>query len=87
MRRRLPAKIDLPFGYRIKVALVTDAEMLLAMDEEERTELADSLWDVDCRTIFVRRRLSGERKAEMLGQELDHAMNDWRHWVRDGGDD
>lgn len=85
MRRRLPANIHLPFGYRIKVCLVTDAEMLAVMDEEDRNELVDGLWDVDTRRIYIRRRMASARKAEVLGHELDHAVNDWRHWVRDGG--
>ena len=81
--RRLPAKISLPFGYVIRVVLATDTEMLEAMEEDDRSELADGLWDMDTRTIFVRRNLPFKRKAEVLGHELDHAVNDWRHWVRD----
>jgi hypothetical protein len=81
--RRLPSKVRLPFGYTIRVVLTTNKEMLEAMDEDDTTELADGLWDVDTRTIYVRRNLPFKRKAEVLGHELDHALNDWRHWVRD----
>jgi hypothetical protein len=80
---RLPAKVRLPFNYAIRVVLVSDREMLDAMDEEDRSELADGLWDVDTRTIYVRRSLGFKRKAEVLGHELDHALNDWRHWLQD----
>ncbi|HET7292624.1 MAG TPA: hypothetical protein VFM88_09375 [Vicinamibacteria bacterium] len=81
--RRLPSKIRLPFNFVIRVVLTSDREMLDAMDEDDRSELADGLWDVDSRTIYVRRSLGFKRKAEVLGHELDHALNDWRHWVRD----
>lgn len=80
---RLPRKVTLPFGYVVKVALVTDKEMLDAMDEDDPAELADGLWDVDSRIVYVRRSLPFKRKAEVLGHELDHALNDWRHWVQD----
>ena len=73
----------LPFKFTIRVVLTSDREMLDAMDEEDRSELADGLWDVENRTIYVRRSLGFKRKAEVLGHELDHALNDWRHWVRD----
>lgn len=80
---RLPSKVRLPFKFTIRVVLTSDREMLDAMDEEDRSELADGLWDVENRTIYVRRSLGFKRKAEVLGHELDHALNDWRHWVRD----
>ncbi len=80
---RLPAKVRLPFNDVIRVVLTSDREMLEAMEEEDRSELADGLWDVDTRTIYVRRSLGFKRKAEVLGHELDHAINDWRHWLRD----
>jgi hypothetical protein len=81
--RRLPSKVRLPFGFTIRVVLTTDREMLEAMEEDDKSELVDGLWDVDTRTIFIRRKLLFSRKAEVLGHELDHALNDWRHWVRD----
>ena len=80
---RLPRKIALPFGYLVAVRLVGDREMLEAMDEDDPIELADGLWDVDNRVIYVRRKLPFRRKAEVLGHELDHALNDWRHWLHD----
>jgi hypothetical protein len=80
---RLPFKIHLPFGYAIRVVLTTDKGMLEVMEEDDKNELADGLWDVDNRTIYVRRNLPFKRKVEVLGHELDHAINDWRHWARD----
>src|SRR5574341_431967 len=70
--RRLPSRVRLPFGYDIRVVLTSDREMLDAMDEDDKSELADGLWDVDTRTIYVRRSLGFKRKAEVLGHELDH---------------
>jgi Zn-dependent peptidase ImmA (M78 family) len=83
MSARLPFKIHLPFGFAIRVVLTTDKGMLDVMDEDDKSELADGLWDVDNRTIYVRRNLPFKRKVEVLGHELDHAINDWRHWARD----
>jgi hypothetical protein len=80
---RLPRRIALPFGYFIEVRLVSDRKMLEAMDEDDPSEIADGLWDVDRRTIYVRSKLPFSRKVEVLGHEVDHAVNDWRHWLRD----
>jgi len=83
MRLRLPASVRLPFGYTVKVRLVTDAEMLAALEEDDKDELCDGLWLVDTREILILKSLSKKRRAEILGHELDHAINDWRHEVRD----
>ena len=81
--KRLPTRIRLPFHYTIKVVSLSDKAMLVEQEEDDKNELVDGLWDVEQRTIFVRKSLAFARKAEVLGHELDHAVNDWRHWVRD----
>ena len=76
---RLPTRISLPFGYAVTVKQVSDTEMLEEQEEEERAEVVDGLWDVDNRTIFVRRSLSLRRKRYILGHEMCHALADWIH--------
>lgn len=85
--RRLPATVRFPYGYVIRVVLVTDGEMLEAMDEDKRDkdELSDGLWDVGERVIRVRRSLPLKRKWYVLSHEMDHAHTDWQHWLLDTG--
>ena len=73
---RLPTRIHLPFGYTVLVKQITDAEMIL---HDEDGELQDGLWDVELRTIFVRRSLPLTRRKYILGHEILHAVNDWVH--------
>ena len=71
---RIPRKISLPWGWDIKVKQVTDSYL----KNEWGVDDVDGLWDVDTRTIFLRRSLSVVEKVEVLGHEVDHLINDWR---------
>lgn len=77
---RLPRTIVFPFGYTIRFRYATAAEMK-AHDAEE----LDGFWDADSRTIYVRKRLPAKRLRYMIGHEIDHAVNDWRHRMQDDG--
>lgn len=63
--------------------MVTDAQMLEALEDDDKDNLCDGLWLVDTREILLLKSLTLVRKAEILGHELDHAVNDFRHWLRD----
>lgn len=81
---RLPSSVRLPFGYVVLVKLVTDAEMADSI-ECEVDEIPDGSWDMDTRTIFVRRAVPLRRKRYALGHELGHALWDWQHHCLDEG--
>lgn len=76
---RIPTRVVLPFGFRINVRMVTDAEM------EQRDPSADGLWDPETRTIYIRKRLPVTRRRYILGHELGHAWLDWQHRFLDDG--
>jgi Zn-dependent peptidase ImmA (M78 family) len=78
---RLPSRVCLPFGYTVRVRLLTDTEMQ-AHDAED----ADGFYDGDERTIYIRHSLSVRRKRYVLGHELFHALADFQHYCLDKGD-
>jgi Zn-dependent peptidase ImmA (M78 family) len=77
---RLPPRVTFPFGYVVEVRQVTDSEMLAEQEEDNREEVADGLWDVETRTIYVRKSLPLRRKRYILGHEVGHAFIDWQHF-------
>lgn len=78
---RLPARVVLPFGYVVTVRQLTDAEM----DSLEDGAATDGQWDVETRTIQIRKSLPLRRKRYILGHELGHALWDWQHECLDLG--
>ena len=80
---RLPRKLDLGWGYHVEIKLVTDREMADECDEEDRSEIPDGLWDVETRTIFIRRKLPWKRRLIVLLHERKHAVLDHEHWMAD----
>lgn len=80
-QNRIPNTIKLPFGYTIRVFIVSDADMLEAMDEDKRDkeQLADGLWDCEERVIRVRQALTLKRRRYVLTHEMQHATLDWQH--------
>ena len=76
---RIPTRVVFPFGYRISIRMVTDAEMA------ERDPNADGVWDSETRTIYIRKRLPVRRRRYILGHELGHAWLDWQHRFLDDG--
>jgi hypothetical protein len=83
-RLYVPVSLTLPYHYQIKVRLVTNREMLQALDEEDnKAELVDGLWDVETRTILIRERIPKARQIRVFAHELRHALADWEHWISD----
>ena len=76
---RIPSRVVFPFGYRISIRQVTDAEM------DTRDANADGIWDSDTRTIYIRKRLLVTRRRYILAHELGHAWLDWQHRYLDDG--
>jgi Zn-dependent peptidase ImmA (M78 family) len=76
---RIPSQVLLPFGYRIAVKQLSDAEM------DKRDPNADGIWDEDSKTIYIRRRLAVTRRRYILAHELGHAWLDWQHRYLDDG--
>lgn len=91
MRLRIPASVPMPFGFRIKVNLVTDAEMAALENgtcanchvcqscRATGATISDGLWQVGPRRISIRKALSKGRQAYMLSHEMGHAFMDWQH--------
>lgn len=77
--RRIPTRVVLPFGYRISVRQVSDADM------DKRDINADGIWDAETRTIYIRKRLPVTRRRYILAHELGHAWLDWQHRYLDEG--
>ncbi len=76
---RIPRQVLLPFGYRIAVRQLSDAEM------DKRDPNADGIWDDETKTICIRRRLPLTRRRYILAHELGHAWLDWQHRYLDDG--
>lgn len=77
---RLPRTLVFPFGYIVTFRYVSAAEM-----KEHEAEDLDGFWEASTRTIYVRKRLPTKRLRYMIGHEIDHAVNDWRHQMLDAG--
>lgn len=77
---RLPKHVTLPFGYRVTVKQLSDAEFDVHCKE------CDGLWLDDSRTILIRKRLPAKRRAYLLVHELGHAWLDFSHQYLDNGD-
>lgn len=84
---RLPARVRFPFGYTVTIRQITDREMRDHSDDEPGEPVSlDGLWDVDSRTIYLRKCLPVRRKRYILGHELMHAFLDWTHHSLNTGD-
>lgn len=76
---RLPSKVHLPFNFTVRIRQVTDSQMAEEMDAQDSEDIVDGLWDIDARTIYIRRAISKRRQRYILGHELHHALLDWMH--------
>lgn len=77
---RVPRTIRFPFGYAVKVRLLTSAQMK-AQGEQD----SDGWWESSTRTIFVRKRLPAARLRFIIGHETQHAVLDWQvHCCNEG---
>jgi Zn-dependent peptidase ImmA (M78 family) len=79
LRARIPCKVVLPFGYIIRVKQLTDGQMN-ALDRG-----CDGLWNVDNKTIYIRKSLTLSRRRYILTHELGHAWLDFTHKFLDDG--
>lgn len=77
---RIPKKVELPFGYTVQIELLTNKAF-----KAKHGTLLDGIFDPETRTISIRVQLPLKRRRYILGHELDHAVNDWRHWYGDEG--
>jgi len=77
--KRIPKKIVLPFGYKIKVHQISNTEM------DEKCADADGLWDAESRVIYIRKALTITRRRYLLAHELGHAWLDWQHHHMNAG--
>ncbi len=68
MASTLPRRIKLPFSAPIRVIELPSTDPSI--------EDCDGLWDVDERTIYIRKSLSLARKKVVLFHELLHAVHD-----------
>jgi IrrE N-terminal-like domain len=76
---RMPSRVVFPFGYRISVRQLSDADM------NRRDANADGIWDDATKTIYLRKRLPVTRRRYILAHELGHAWLDWQHRHLDNG--
>ena len=73
-----PRRVHLPFGYIVKIRIVSVSHPSLVED-------VDGTWDVDSKTIYIRKSLSRSRRSYILLHELSHALNDCLHHFLDMG--
>lgn len=78
---RLPKTLVFPFGYRVKVKVVTPTQM----SQEFDCSNADGLWDVESRTIYLSSRVPVKRRRAVLIHEMYHALADFQHQMMDDG--
>lgn len=80
---RLPASVRFPFGYVVRVRLVTAAEMESAESccncFAKPDEVPDGSWDCSERTIRICKGQPVTRQRYILGHELQHALLDFNH--------
>lgn len=76
---RIPCKVVLPFGYVIQVKQLTNGEF------NRKDTSSDGLWEVERRTIYIRKSLPLNRRRYILAHELGHAWLDWQHQYLDTG--
>jgi hypothetical protein len=65
--------------------MLSDKQMLDSLDEESPEDGVDGYWDVDDRTIRIRKKISQKRKVYILLHECLHALHDMTHQLLDEG--
>ena len=78
---RLPTRVNLPFGYTVKVRLATPTQFGQWGEAD-----SDGLWCAQERTIYIKKGLTVRRQRYLLVHELIHALNDHLHAFLDSGD-
>lgn len=77
---RIPTRFHFPFGYTVRIKLVTKSEM-----EEEGGDGCDGLWLSDQKLILILKRLPSWRRRWVTVHELGHAWLDYQHWLENKG--
>ncbi len=78
MRIRIPRSFKLPFSYKVKVRLVSRAQLARVMRRDD----TEAGWDVDLQTIYILKTLSKPMQLERFLHEFEHLKADWRLAVR-----
>lgn len=79
-RLSLPRVVRLPFGFAVRVRIVTAAELARALGwSVTEAQDTDGAWHSDTRTIYLRSTLPPKRRRYVLAHELQHAVTDWAH--------
>lgn len=72
--------VRLPFGFSVRVRIVTAAELARALGWSViEAQGTDGAWHSDTRTIYLRSTLPPKRRRYVLAHELQHAVTDWAH--------
>lgn len=72
----IPKQIRLPFGYTITVKQLDDRSF---DDTVGEVDYAYAHWNVNLKTIYLRKSQSTALKSYFLTHELIHAVLDWQH--------
>lgn len=74
---RIPHRFTLPFGFTVKIKLISPKNPIL-YDTETKEQL-DGLWLVDERTIYINKELPPRKLRYILLHESMHCVADWQH--------
>jgi hypothetical protein len=75
MRLTIPRSITLPYGYHIKVRLVSPAQMAQVGGRD-----CKGLWREDSRTIYIDKTESKPEQIATFHHEVAHALKDAENW-------
>ena len=77
---RVPSRFTFPFGYTVRIRLVTKDEM-----EDYGGDGCDGLWLCEQRLILIRKSLTAARRRWVAVHEIGHAWLDYQHWLENRG--
>lgn len=72
----LPSTQRFPGGYVVTIKQVAPSTLKRLANGTE----CYGLWDVTMRTIYVDKTASERKQRYTFAHEMDHAVNDWRHF-------
>lgn len=79
MPKPLPKVVRLP-GWTVKVVVITPLDMADKVGKDN-----DGVWVTEDKTIYIVDSIPLGAQWYILGHEMDHMLNDWRHDLhRDG---
>jgi len=77
---RLPRSVQLPFGRRIKIVQVPEAQLT------DLFGVSDGQWHITSQTIYVNKALGQAKKRYVVAHELQHALVDYLHMLQVEGE-